>query len=137
MKKILTLTLIVLLIWSCSGNDEDSNSIVGNWKLTEAEFYSPEGGGSSESSIDYSNENILYNFRFNGTLVVSGGENAGYANGEYEYTFEKDYLGGLPEGTKVWLVKINSTKWAYNVSDGVMTISTSYVDGPTLKFERK
>ena len=87
MKKVLTLLLIGFLISSCSNNDDISNQIIGNWKLMEAKFYGLEGGGSSEGSIDYSNENIIYNFKSNGILIVSGGDNAGYPNGEYEFFF--------------------------------------------------
>lgn len=133
MKRIFILIFTGLFICSCSNDDDRSNAITGTWKLMESVSY----GQGGISSINYSNKNILYDFRFNGILVVSGGENAGYPDGEYEYTFEKDYLGGSPEGSKSWLVKINSAKWTYDLSDGVMILSKAYVDGPTLKFERK
>ena len=133
MKKIMALILIGFLFSSCSNTDDISDQIVGNWKLIEAKFYEFAG----ESSIDYSDENIIYNFQTNGTLIVSGGENAGYINGEYEYFFGEDYLGGLPEGNKILLVKINNSKWTYNLINGKMTLGQSYVDGPNLIFEKK
>jgi hypothetical protein len=135
MKKIMTLILIGILTFSCSNNDEITDQIVGNWKLTEAKFYGLQGGSSSEGSIDYSNENIIYNFQANGILMVSGGENAGYPNGEYEYFFGEDYLGSSND-PKSLLVKINTSKWTYNLTNGKMTLGKSYVDGPDLVFEK-
>lgn len=132
MKRILTLLLIGFLISSCSNDDDISNQIIGNWKLTEAKFYGIEG----EGSIDYSDENIIYNFKANGILVVSGGDNAGYTNGEYEYFFGEDHLGGNTD-PKVLLVKINNSKWTYDLTNKKMTLGQSYVDGPNLIFERK
>ncbi|WP_369049538.1 hypothetical protein [Tenacibaculum sp. UWU-22] len=131
MKKALIFLLIEFLISNCSNDNDISNQIVGNWKLTEAKFYGLEG----EDSIDYSNKNINYNFKSNGILVVSGGDNAGYANGEYHYFFGKDHLGGNTD-PKILLVKINISKWTYGLTNGKMTLGQSYVDGPNLIFER-
>lgn len=137
MKKILFLIMIIVAISSCSkGDDSSSNQIIGEWKLIEAKFYGLEGGNSSESSIDYSNENIIYDFQSNGTLTVSGGENVGYSNGEYEYFFGEDHLGGMND-PEILLVKINESKWTYDLTNGKMTLGQSYVDGSDLVFERK
>jgi len=135
MKKIMILMLIGILALSCSNDDEITNQIVGNWKLTEAKFYGLQGGSSSEGSIDYTDENIIYNFQTNGILIVSGGENAGYTNGEYEYFFGEDYLGSSND-PKSLLVKINNSKWTFNLTNGKMTLGKSYVDGPDLVFEK-
>ena len=72
--------------------------------MIEAKFYGLAGGNSSEDSIDYTNENICYNFRSDETLIISGGENAGYSNGEYEYFFEEDHSGGSND-PEILLVK--------------------------------
>lgn len=136
MRKILTLLLIGFLVLGCSSDDAISNQIVGSWKLLEAKFYGLEGGSSSGGSIDYSDENIIYNFKSDGYLIVSGGNNAGYANGEYEYFFEEDHFGG-DTAPKVLMVKINNSRWTYDLTDGKMTLGQSYVDGPNLIFERK
>ncbi len=110
MKFFLTLLLIGFLFSNCSNDDDVSNQIIGNCKLTEAKFYGFEG----ENSINYSAENIIYSFQTNGILIVSGGENAGYTNGEYDYFFGKDHLGGGNNDPKVLLVKINESKWTYD-----------------------
>lgn len=96
MKKVLLLLLAVAFYVSCSNDDDNStDQIVGEWKLIRAEFYGLEGGSSSEGSLDYSDQDIIYDFRQNGLLKVTGGENAGYPTGEYPYFFGEDHLGGV------------------------------------------
>ena len=137
MKKILILIVAIVTMSSCSNDDDFSTKqIVAEWKLMEAKFYGLQGGNSSEGSIDYSDKNIIYNFHSDGTLTVSGGENAGYSNGEYEYFFGEDHLGGIND-PKTLLVKINESKWSYDLRNGKMTLGKSHVDGPNLVFERK
>jgi len=138
MKKIVILILTIATFSSCSNDDDSlSNQITAEWKLIEAKFYVPEGGNPSEGSIDYSNENIIYDFQSNGTLTVSGGDNAGYYNGNYEYFFGEDYLGGGTNEPKILLVTIDQSKWTYDLTNGKMTLGLSHVDGPDLVFERK
>lgn len=122
---------------SCSNDDDSSsNQIVGVWKLIEAKFYGLEEGSSTEGLIDYSDKNIIYDFQTNGTLTVSGGENAGYTNGVYDYIFGKDHLGGSND-PEILLVTINESKWTYDLTNGKMTLGQSYVDGPDLILESK
>jgi hypothetical protein len=84
--------MIIPTLVSCSKIDDSTpeDKIIGKWKLMRAEFYGFEG----ENLINYSNKDIIYNFKLNGTLKVTGEENAGYPSGNYEYFFGKDYLGG-------------------------------------------
>jgi len=134
MKRIL-LFLMIILTLGCSKNDDSTldNEIIGNWKLMRAEFYGFEG----ENLINYSNKDITYSFKSNGTLKVIGEENAGYPSGEYKYFFGKDYLGGNTNDPKILLVKINTSKWIYNFKDGEMILGQSYVDGPNLVFKKE
>jgi len=135
MKKIIILIISIGIFSSCSNDDDNSmnNEIIGEWKLMEAQIFNFGG----QSSTDYSNENIIYNFQSSGILKVTGGQNAGYPEGEYEYFFGEDYLGGGTTDPKVLLVKINDSKWTYNLTNGKMKLGKSYVDGPDLILERK
>ena len=134
MKKILIIILGIAFLSSCSNNDDtQNNQIIGEWKLIEAQIF----GFGGQSSTDYSNENIIYYFQSNGILKVTGGQNVGYPSGEYDYFFGEDYLGGGTTDPKILLVKINESKWTYNLTNGKMTIGKSYVDGTDLIFERK
>lgn len=131
MKKLLILILAMATFSSCSNDDDISDQITGKWKLLEVRSY----GFGGKTSIDYSDENIIYNFQSNGILVITGGENVDYWNGEYDYFFGEDHLGGDSD-PKVLLVKIDGSKWTYNLTKGKMTLGQSYVDGPDLVFER-
>lgn len=138
MKNLIIILLTFGSFLSCSNHDDNpSNSeILGEWKLIEARIINFE----NNPLIDYSKENIIYNFKANRVLSVTGGNNVGYPNGEYDYIFEKDYLGGAPSPgeEKILLVKVNNnTKWTYTLTYGRMTLGNSYVDGPDLIFERK
>ncbi len=137
MKKVFLLLLTVAFSVSCSNDDDiSSGQIEGEWKLIRAEFYGLEGGSSSQGSLDYSDQNITYDFRQNGVLKVTGGENAGYPAGEYQDFFGEDHLGGSSD-PKILLVRINNSKWTYNFTNGQMRLGMSYVDGPDLIFEKK
>lgn len=136
MIKKIALFLIVIFLFGCSNSDDDFNQIVGNWKLTKAKFYRLDGANASDGIIDYTNDNIIYNFKANGTLIISGGKNVGYENGEYLYFFGDDFLGANTD-PKILLVKINDAKWTYNLTNGIMTLGKSYVDGSDLIFERE
>ena len=135
MKKIIILIFSIGIFSSCSNDDDNSlnSEILGEWKLVEAQILNFGG----QSSTNYSNENIIYNFLSSEILKVTGGQNIGYPTREYEYFFGEDYLGGGTTDPKILLVKINGSKWTYNLTNGKMKLGKSYVDGPDLILERK
>jgi hypothetical protein len=133
MKKIILLILTVGILSSCSNYDDNLNNDanIGEWKLIEGRInFSP----SPEPPIDYSKENIIYNFQANGILLVSGGDNIGIPNGEYEYVFGEDYLGGQE---KIPIIEIEGSKWVHTMENEQMTLTTNFMDGPTLLFEKE
>lgn len=132
---LITLLLVTLGCTKQETETKEQQALNGTWKLIEARIIN----FSTNPTIDYSNKNIVYNFQANGILLVTGGDNAGYPNGEYEYVFGKDYLGGAPSPgeEKILLVKINDSKWTYDLTNRKMTLGKSYVDGADLIFERK
>jgi len=135
MKKTVTLLLVIITLFACTSDDDArlDKQIIGEWKLIKAEIvnFSP-----NSPIIDYSDKNIIYNFKSDGKLVVTGGENIEYPDGEYDYYFGEDYLGGTTD-PKILLVKINNSKWTCNLTDSEMMLGQSYVDGPNLFFKRK
>lgn len=134
MKRILILIIAITTLLSCSKDDDSTtDQIVGEWRLLRTTCCFFEGG----KTTDYSDENIIYNFKSNGILIVTGGQNVEYPIGEYKYFFGKDNLGGDTNEPKTLLVKIDNNKWTYNLIEGIMTLGMSYVDGPNLQFERK
>ncbi len=136
MKKLFCLIVFTTTIFSCSNTDVISeNQIIGEWKLIEAKIPKAAGVNSSTGSIDYSNNDIIYNFKSNNILTVSGGTNVGYPNGNYDYFWGEDYLSTTTD-PKILLVKINESKWIYNLINEKMILEKSYIDGPDLVFER-
>ena len=126
--------MVILTALSCSNEDESSNNqIIGEWKLLEAQIFNFGG----QSSTDYSKENIIYNFQSNDILKISGGENINYPTGEFKYFFGEDYLGGGTSDSKILLVKINESKYTYNLTNEKMRLGKSYVDGHDLVLGRK
>lgn len=144
MKNLIYLILISLTILSCSKNDDSpENPILGEWKLIKIisdDNYNP-------PILDYSNKNIIYNFTSHEIrystgsyesiitgyeLIITGEENAGYPNGKYTYNFREDYPGPGPwaeDELKVLLVAINGAKYIYDLTDGVMTLGQSAING--------
>lgn len=134
MKKILILIMAIATLLSCSKDDDSTtDQIVGEWRLLRTTCCFFEGG----KTTDYSDENIIYNFKRNGILIITGGQNVEYPVGEYQYFFGKDNLGSNTNEPKILLVKIDNNKWTYNLTKGIMTLGMSYIDGPNLEFERK
>jgi hypothetical protein len=142
MKNILILMMAIVVLSSCSkDNDDDAtNQIVGKWKLVKIEYYKRDANtNGSLQSTDYSVKNIIYDFRLNNKLIISGEDNMDSENRVSDYVFEKDYLSGFPsEGeSKMFLVKIDGSKWTYSLTNGIMKLGQSYIDGSDLYFEKE
>ena len=140
MKKTLIFLMTIVLLSSCTNDDETpTNEILGKWKLVKVEYYKWNPNNASLQTIDYSEKNITYDFRLNNKLIITGEDNIDNKNRESDYIFEKDYLSGQPsEGeSKMLLVKIDGSKWTYSLTNGIMMLGQSYIDGADLYFERK
>ncbi len=151
MKNLIYLLVISLTVLNCSKNDDSNDSqenpILGEWKLIKI----TSDGTYDPVLIDYSNKNIIYEFtpdkRYDYPesgfeLIVSGEENSGYPNGKYEYFFREDYLEPGPWGEddqKVLLVSINGSKYSYDLTEEIMTLSQSsyIIGGSDFIFEKK
>lgn len=131
MRKIFFFMFLLLSLTNCDNDDSTSGQIIGQWKLIRVEI----NGFQGNSSNDYTNQNVIYNFKRNGKLIVNA-ENPGYPTGEYSYFFGEDHLAGNTD-PKTLLVKINDSKWTYFLKNGEMKLGLSYVDGPDLIFIRK
>jgi len=79
MKKFLLLMATIALFCSCHKNnvptEEFQEPYLGMWKLMELSFYDFlhfQLTGEHYPILDYSNHNVIYEFKENGILVVSG-----------------------------------------------------------------
>ncbi|WP_179335145.1 hypothetical protein [Winogradskyella costae] len=132
MKNRLILIITLITLFSCSDDDFSSaNKIVDEWKLTEIRYYSTVGN----SIISYSGVNIIYDFREDGTLVVSGAEQGVHTTGTYEYEIEEGIVEGISD-LVIFTVKIDQTYWNYDLTNGIMKLGLSEVGGSDLIFER-
>lgn len=130
MQKIITLIILVTSVVSCS-NEDQNLEIRGQWRLLES---IPSGFdiNSPTPPVDFRNDNIIFSFQNNGILIKTGGENpGGYPDGEYSYFFREEFMGRPAK-----VVEIDDRIWTFDLSDGVMTLGMSYLDGSDLVFER-
>lgn len=132
MKNKLILILMFVTVCSCSDDDYSSaNNIVDEWKMIEMHYYGIEGN----TTTDYLEANIIYDFREDGTLIVSGAEQNVHSNGTYDYLLEEGPVEGNSD-LEIFTVKIDQTYWSYDLSNGIMKLGLSHVHGPDLVFER-
>ena len=109
---------------------EKDASIIGKWKLEKIRVHSRMG----IACTDCSQYNVVYEFKQNGTLTVSGNsENYGWhESGEYSFIKDEWSMGhdGYP-----WGLNINegTTNW-YKLSSKKLIIDYSPGDGATYYF---
>lgn len=147
--KNLFIFFLLLIVTACSRSEnivEDTpdkptptetpgtiDNISGEWRLVKVETFN--------GHIDFSNENIIYNFQQNDVLKVNGAINPSLQNGEYNYEYKIDYLNASPTSTdpKIPIVKISNLIYAvvYYPTSGTLVLDRSYVDSGTYFLKRK
>jgi hypothetical protein len=136
MKRLTLASLTWLILLNCSDHElkpnpsAQSTPVVGVWKLIQLQ------PGWMYPLKDYSNNNILFDFRSNGQLIITGAPNDVYPNGKYSYFFGEDYLLSSSD-PKVLMVEFGTSKWTYDLTNGKMTLGQSYHDGPDFLFARE
>ena len=110
------------------GND---NQIIGKWKLVKAQtvFLDPR-------TVDYSCNQIIYAFDLNGNLTITAdtADIIGQNSGSYDYTFSKSsFFEGQNEK---YTIKIKQRSITCGISNGVMILDDSPLDGPILYLVR-
>ena len=126
--------LFAVCFSSCSkkGGDEQF-TIVGEWKIVTVEI--PFIGESN----DYSLYSIVYEFRTNGILTVSGETDhielyRGHEPGEYPYAIISKDEAREKVGIDDYRLKIGAIYLSYNVSSKVLVIDGKALDGGTYHF---
>ncbi|WP_304344246.1 hypothetical protein [Chryseobacterium koreense] len=140
MKYAFLFFLAFTFLISCRKEDETpTNKIAGEYKLVQTKSIFTTTG--EPIIVDYSQQNIIYNFSKNNVLTVSGSDNYGYNPGTYPYEFKHDYLSGTPltdAEIKIDFVLIGGgSKMLFSSSGNQMKLISSYVDGTDLIFEKK
>jgi hypothetical protein len=123
-KIFLLLLPISLLFFSCS-DEKGEASLLGQWKLVREESV-----GWRNYEHDYSDQNIIYDFKSNGALIIR--EREGQVK-QLNYFFEDKIL--LNDPVRSFL-NIEGANWSYSFSKRQLILSQAYVDGPILTFDR-
>jgi hypothetical protein len=140
MKKVTFYLFMASVLWLTTGtscnqtelsnrnmNIEELESIIGRWKLETIKH--PMNG----QSFYYSQHNVVYEFKTDGVLVISGEAEIPIwpETGEYSYSFIDDEKGygmvGLSYGLKIG----NSTFW-YRISSKELEINNAPLDGAVI-----
>jgi len=108
------------------------HEIRGKWKLVSYRtvFYNP-------TTTDYSCNQIIYEFKQGGRLVVSSDvvEPNGYPAGDYSYEFNQQAASGGNPAHYTLRVGEHS-EWPATVGSSEMILSQAYLDGPVMRFIR-
>ena len=116
--------------FSCS-EDDMNPEIIGKWKLLSISY--PMVGETN----DYFQENIVYEFKTNCILTVSGVTTiplrGGAKIGEHSYSSDKN---NMIEWGSDPVLTINGCIWWYSVSSEYLEISQAPLDGAIINFEK-
>jgi len=131
--KILKHAAIALLLAgsfsSCIKKNEEPASIVGKWKLVESRYFSFINGLQVS---DYSQYNIVYEFKTNNVLFVSGVADDNfslYGNGEHFYS-----IGDFADGRNL---KIGDHGlWWSRISSKKLELDLMPLDGGLIVFDK-
>jgi len=133
MKKILILAILFSLAGSFSSCKEKEtditkvNEITGKWELLKITIsFTPEGA----ISRDYSQNNIVYEFKADGILTVSRD-----INHSDTYVHEQgDHFYSIIDDKEEYTLKIDNNLYWYSVSNNDLIIDQSPLDGFTYYF---
>jgi len=132
-KNILGLAMVLLVLAgsfsSCAEDEEPTTSIIGKWKLVKVTSSFTSIG---PISFDYSQYNILYEFKVNDILTVSGKTDnidnyMGHEIGEHSYSI-------IDEDKGYDRLTIDGQGWGHQISSNELIISLAFLDGPIYDF---
>jgi hypothetical protein len=79
--------LVLILLFTAGSCEKGEKQIIGSWKLVILYPYYDFNG--ERPIVDYSDSNIVFTFKANNTLLISGSMAEGYLPaGEYTYTYK-------------------------------------------------
>lgn len=121
----------VLLGAGCQKKDEKctinaingpEDNIIGKWKLVKGEevFYNPR-------TVDYSCNNVIYQFKTDGVLIITSDivDIIGFGTGKYSYEFILTDKGSHT-------LKVDNSQGGCSILGSDLTINYAYLDGPIL-----
>ena len=98
MKKIFSAFIALLLIAGLTGCEKDNEFLMGRWQLIEVIITT---NFQERDTIDYSNENIVYDFQKNSRLIITGNvPNDFYVFKDFQagkHSYKYHYQGSCPD----------------------------------------
>ncbi|WP_339610602.1 hypothetical protein [uncultured Planktosalinus sp.] len=114
-----------------------NDSIVGNWLLIDIQK-NQMAQGAKNKFTDLEKHQVIYNFKNNGSLIVTGDTVLVHTPGTYNYNLEKDYIGlPLENQANELLLSIDNSKWSFTKKNNEIKIGQAFLDGPELTLKRK
>lgn len=112
------------------------DNIVGKWKLVKIQVTSFSPYPPPASMIDYSCDNIVYEFQEGGILIVTGAPKdiRSYENGEYPFEFTNTPLNEY--APEKYTLKIKNRGISCGIQDNKMVFNDSDLDGDIVHFVR-
>lgn len=134
--KAFLLSILLLIVLTGCKKDKTSAGIVGKWTLEKVKLSFYPSDYDSPTEFNYSKNDIIYQFRANGTLnvYVTGDipEYRGNRPGEYSYRVEKS---SVYKETDVIVIN-NGPEAICSISGNNLTIDDSPRDGYIYSFTR-
>ena len=119
--------LLFLVLLGCMDNTEKEQpdiDIVGKWQLMKT---------TSLTVIDYSMDQVYYEFKADGILIVES--DVGVMSGEHKYEFWNEEHVNWQEYTRFANLKINDKAYGcYLAPDKMVLVDNPALDGPLIYF---
>ncbi len=146
--KIILAIIIMLSTLSCKKDDSiiadlkctvtavhgEKDNIIGKWKLVK------QNNAWDLPIIDYSCQNIIYEFKSDGNLLVIGDNEDQLSVPLGSHKFELTAIplpnDPLKEVRSLSIIGDSLSSWPCEISTNEMTLSQAMLDGPTLTFYR-
>lgn len=144
MKKVIYILAILMLVSSCSKNEDESlemaididkSPLIGEWKLTKIV------NSFSTKETDYTKNKITFTFRsensndLRGKVIISE-DNRAFKKGTYVYEMKSESI-TADQKNKLLMLIIGGTRFTYKYKNGEMELSNAYVDGPVLYLKKQ
>lgn len=140
LRLVMSILLLLFVGTGCKENEQKcttvavegpEDDVVGKWKQVKGKTVF-----DKSQIVDYSCNNIIYNFKSDGSLSINSDIDnpIGYNSGEYIYEFSQHSL--YENIDENYTLKIDNSNWACSISGSNMVLNNAPLDGPILYFVR-
>jgi len=119
--KLIAILLPCLLLTSCNKDNDDSNDIIGEWKLNRVTYLDEAiiGSGSwTWTEMDLPSNSIIYNFQKNNKLVITS-----FISGKLQKSKHSYKLSNCPTCDPPYILQIDKKRYYFEISPENATMS--------------